>query len=87
MEASIASMKTFMEDMEAMEDSIEASMEAMKVKHCTDRAQTSGNVTLTVKLCPPHPTFRTKVRARRDLSEENQNDIYTYTYNVTSNLS
>ena len=38
--------------------------------HCTDRPQTSGNVTPMVELCPPHPTFRTKVRARRDVPEE-----------------
>ena len=41
-----------------------------RATHCTDRAQTSGNVTPTVELCPPHPTFRTKVRARRDVPEE-----------------
>ena len=41
-----------------------------RATHCTDRAQTSGNVTPTVELCPPHLTFRIKVRARRDVSEE-----------------
>ena len=40
-----------------------------RATHCTDRAQTSGNVSPTVELCPPHPTFRTKVRARRNVSE------------------
>ena len=38
-----------------------------RATHCTDRAQTSGNVSPTVELCPPHPTFGTKVRARRDV--------------------
>ena len=32
-------------------------------------AQTSSNVSPTVELCPPHPTFGTKVRARRDAPE------------------
>ena len=41
-----------------------------RATHCTDRAQTSGNVTPTVELCPPLLTFRTKVRARKDVSEE-----------------
>ena len=41
-----------------------------RATHCTDCAQTSGNVTPTVELCPPRPTFRTKVRARRDAPEE-----------------
>ena len=39
-----------------------------RATHCTGRAQTSSNVTPTVKLCPPPLTFRTKVRARRDVS-------------------
>ena len=47
---------------------------------CTDRAQTSGNVSPTAELCPPHPTFGTKVRARRDVPEGKKNHIYTYTY-------
>ena len=41
-----------------------------RAPHCTDCAQTSGNVSPTVELCRPHPTFRTKVRARRDVPEE-----------------
>ena len=41
-----------------------------RATHCTDRAQTSGNVTPTVELCPPRLTFETKVRARRDESEK-----------------
>ena len=51
-----------------------------RATHCTDRTQTSGNVTPTIELCPPHPTFRTKERARRDVSEEKKKDNYTYTY-------
>ena len=43
-----------------------------RATHGTDRAQTSGNVSPTVELCPPHPTFRTKVRARRDVTEGNK---------------
>ena len=45
--------------------------------HCTDRAQTSSNLSPTVELCPPHPTFRIKVRARRDVPKEEKNDNYT----------
>ena len=41
-----------------------------RATHCTYRAQTSGIVTSTVELCPPHPTFRKKVRTRRDMPEE-----------------
>ena len=41
-----------------------------RATHCKDRAQTSGNVTPTVELCPSHPTFGTKVRARRGVPEE-----------------
>ena len=41
-----------------------------RTTHCTDRAQISGIVTSTVELCPLHPTFRTKVQARRDVPEE-----------------
>ena len=51
-----------------------------RATYCTDRAQTSGTVTPTVELCPPHPTFRTKVRARRNVPEGKKNDNYTYTY-------
>ena len=52
-----------------------------RATHCTDRAQTSGNMTPTVELCPPHPTFRTKVRARRDVHEETPpRQIYIYIY-------
>ena len=51
-----------------------------RATHCTDSAQTFGNVTPTVELCPPHLTFPIKVRARRDVSEEQKNDNYTYTY-------
>ena len=48
-------------------------------------AQTFGNVTPTVKMCPPHPTFRTKVRARKDMpEEEKENDNYTFKYNFDS---
>ena len=43
-----------------------------RATHCTDRAQSFGIVTLTVELCPPHLTFRTKVRARRDMPQENK---------------
>ena len=43
-----------------------------RATHCTDRAQTSGNVSPTVELCAPHPTFGTKVRARRDVTEEKE---------------
>ena len=45
-----------------------------RAAHCTDRAQTSGNVCPTVELCTPHPTFRTKVRARRDVPEGKKNN-------------
>ena len=41
-----------------------------RATHCTDRTQASGNVTPTFELCPPLLTFWTKVRARRDVSEE-----------------
>ena len=41
-----------------------------RATHCTDRTQTSGNVAPTVELCPPHPTFRIKVRARRGVPEK-----------------
>ena len=61
-----------------------------RATHCTDRAQTSGNVTPTVELCPSPPTIGTKVRARRDVPEEGENDKYTYTYaleRVTSHSS
>ena len=52
-----------------------------RATHCTDRAQNSGIVTSTVELCPPHPTFQTKVRARRDMPEEKKKiEKYTYTY-------
>ena len=46
--------------------------------HNTDRAQTSSNVSPTVELCPPHPTFGTKVRARRDVPEGRKIYIYIY---------
>ena len=51
-----------------------------RATHCTGHAQTSGNVTPTVELCPPYPTFRTKVRAQRDVPEEKRDDNCTYTY-------
>ena len=44
-----------------------------RATHCTDRAQTSGNVSPRVESCPPHPTFGTKVRARRDVPEGKKN--------------
>ena len=46
-----------------------------RATHCTDRAQNSGIVTSTVELCPPHPTFRTKVGARKNVSEEKKMTI------------
>ena len=55
-----------------------------RATHCTDGAQTSGNMTPTVESCPPHPTFRTKVRARRYVPEEKKMDNYTRTYLYTS---
>ena len=55
-----------------------------RATHCTDRTQTSGNVTPTVELCPPPVTCRTKVRARRDVSEEKKKSIIPYTYVVLS---
>ena len=51
-----------------------------RATYSTDRAQTSGNVSPMVELCPPHATFRKKVRARRDVSEEKKSQLYTYTY-------
>ena len=53
-----------------------------RATHCTDRAQTSGNVSPTVELCPLHPTFRTKVRARRDVPKGKKSHNYTYTYRL-----
>ena len=50
-----------------------------RATHCTDRAQTSGNMTLTVEFCPPHLTFRMKVRAQRGVSKK-KNGNYTSTY-------
>ena len=41
-----------------------------RATHSTYRGQNSGNVTPTVDLCPPHPPFRTKVRARRDVPKK-----------------
>ena len=41
-----------------------------RATHCTDHAQTSGNVTPTVESCPPHLTFRITVRARRGAPEK-----------------
>ena len=52
-----------------------------RATRCTDRAQTSSNVSPTVELCPPHPTFGTKVRTRRDAPEGKKNHNYTHTYN------
>ena len=50
-----------------------------RATHCTDRAQTSGNVSQTVELCPPHSTFRTKVGPRTDVPEGIYFlNIYTY---------
>ena len=57
-----------------------------RATHCTDSAQTFGKVTPTVELCPPHLTFPIKVRARRDVSEEQKNDNYTYTYNLYKSI-
>ena len=51
-----------------------------RATHCTDRTQTSGNVTSTVELCPPHLTFRIKVRARRGVPEKKNIYIYRYVY-------
>ena len=52
-----------------------------RATHCTDLAQTSGNVSPTVELCPPHPTFRTKVRARRDAPEgKKKSQLYIYIF-------
>ena len=52
-----------------------------RATHCTDRAQTSGTVTAWVELCPPHPTVRTKVRARKDVPEETKTTmIRTHIY-------
>ena len=53
-----------------------------RATHCTDRTQTSGNVTPTVELCPTPLTFRIKVRARRNVSEEKKNDNNTCIYEV-----
>ena len=50
-----------------------------RATHCTDRAQTSGNVTPRTELCPPPLMFRIKVRARRDVPRFFF-DNYTYTY-------
>ena len=50
-----------------------------RATRCTDRAQISGNVSLTVELCPPHRTFGTKVRARRDVPEGHlKTQLYIY---------
>ena len=50
-----------------------------RATHCTDRAQTSGNVSPTVELCPPHPKFRKKVRARKDMPEgKKKSQLYIY---------
>ena len=54
-----------------------------RATHCTDRDQNlrQRDPNGTVELCPPHPTFRTKVRARRDVPEEEKKMTnYTYTY-------
>ena len=49
--------------------------------HGTNRAQTSGNVSPTVNLCPPHPTCGTKVRAQRDVPEgKKKSQLYIYIY-------
>ena len=53
-----------------------------RATQCTDRAQTSVNVTPTVELCPPHPTFRTKVRARKDVPEARKTNKYIYMYRI-----
>ena len=53
-----------------------------RATRCTDRAQTSSNVSPTVELCPPHSTFETKVRTRRDTPEGKKNHNYTYTYSL-----
>ena len=41
-----------------------------RATYCTDGDQTSGNVSPTVELCPPHLTFRIKVRARTYVSQK-----------------
>ena len=46
--------------------------------HCMDRAQNSGNVTPTVEFCPPRPTFRIKVRARRGVPEKKTGQLNVY---------
>ena len=51
-----------------------------RATHCTDRAQTSGNVTPTVELCPPHLTFLINVRARRDVPEKKKCLVYVYKF-------
>ena len=52
-----------------------------RATHCTDRAQTSSNVSPTVELCPPHPTFGTKVRTRRDAPKiKKKSQLYIYIY-------
>ena len=45
-----------------------------------DRARISGNVIAWDELCPPHLTFRVKMRAQRRVPEEKKPDNYTYTY-------
>ena len=59
-----------------------------RATHCTDRAQTSGNVTPTVELCPSLLTIRTKVnvRARRDVHEKERKkwQVYVYIYHTYS---
>ena len=59
-----------------------------RATHCTDPAQTSGNVSPTVELCPPHPTFGTKVRARRDVPEGKKEItiIHTHITSTTTQL-
>ena len=47
-----------------------------RATHCTDRAQTSGNVIPRTESCPPPLTFRITLRARTDMSKnggENHN--------------
>ena len=47
-------------------------------RHCANRAQTSSNVTPTVDFCPPHLTFRIKVRVRRGVPKKTKCQLYVY---------
>ena len=58
-----------------------------RATHCSDRAQTSSNVSPTVELCPPHPTFGRKVRARRNACARRKKttQIYIHTHITSTN--